>query len=422
MIIKHNKINFNVFYFLLVVLCACFTCHAQQNTCQFNYTFKTEVVYNDTHGFEVSDTIERFAREQNKYLNKSRYFDSKFIRKPKEVRKYHTKQKHNTGDVGQLIDIYTEDGQWVPCTYFDRNSDTLLIVGEGFTNEREVMTPFVDMFDCDIVLFDFRGQGYKPFDIKNPETWPLDLAQVSFGMDSEICTLGQDEEKDVFAVIDYFKTKKNYKHVNGVSVCYASFIFLKAEALRPGLFDKIVVDGCWISVPLIVEKLKKDPKMIFSPQYGGWSKTWPCSQKWCGDLLEFLADAVWKLPFNNVSLLDYLPKIKNTPVLFFYGKDDLMVTRNEFEQLWEALGTREKVAIITSNPHVRNHLKQKEFYKLACDLFFDLSPAQCVEHLKSIHNVVDYHTEKLLKYKGNKNPSRRSPSQAQDSLLRANGR
>lgn len=351
---------------------------------QFSYEHKTEVVFGEEHGKALDPVIERFAWNRYKYLNDSVMFDKKFIKNIKKVRKYHITPSDMGGAGAKLVsDIVTIDGVQIFCTYFDRGKDKLIVVGEGFTNERELMTPYISLFsddqydDYDIVLFDFRGQGMRDVKWNDPETWPLNLAQNLFGMDSGLASLGEFEELDVFAVVDSFRDIKPYKQVYGVSLCHSSFIFLKAQALREregkALFDKIIVDGCWLDIPLLVEKLKKDPKLICSPQYGGWSDKWPFYEPWAQESIVFLAEHLIGLPISTkVSILDYADHIKKTPVLFFHGKNDRLVYSSEFEALWREIATKKKAAIVTSNPHVRNHLKQKEFYKLAAEMFFRL--------------------------------------------------
>jgi len=300
----------------------------------FSYQYRTEVVIKKNKSFSLSPIVEEFAKVQESHLNTSKYFDLDFIRDPAKVRAHHIAKKHNKKDVGKIVEFFTEDDELISCTYFNRGSDKLLVVGEGFTNARELLTSYLALFpDYDLVLFDFRGQGYRPFDLFDPFTWPINLAKVTFGMDSQSAMLGKDEEKDVFAVVAHFKSQKEYKHVYGVSLCYSSFIFLKAQALRPGLFDKIILDGCWLSLRKLIDKLKKDLKMLVNPQQGGFSKVWPLSEWWVQDTVESLARHVWGLQIDHdLNALDYISDIKDTPLLFFHSKDDLMVTREEFEQ------------------------------------------------------------------------------------------
>jgi pimeloyl-ACP methyl ester carboxylesterase len=362
---------------------------------QFSYQHKTEIAFDEQAGVQFPEATEKFAVKTNSFLNKSPYFDTSFIAQTKKVRQHHLKKKYDKGNIGKIVELTTRDGEYIGCTYFDRGSDKLLIIGEGFTNVREYMTPFVDMFpEHDVVLFDFRGHGYRPFSLGDADTWPIDLAKRTFGVDSEIVTFGVKEEFDVFAVVDHFKKRKNYIQVNGIGVCYGAFILLKAAALRSDLFDKLVVDGCWVSLDLLIDKLKQDLAMLRNPQQGGWKEKWPSSKKWFQKFVQWTAGNIWNLPIkNNVSILDYLPHMVDTDVLFFYGKDDLMITRPEWESIWNSIDStnnNKKSAIITSNPHVRNHLKEKEVYKLVCDLYFSLDHNDFKQSLSDVTFLKNY--------------------------------
>lgn len=339
---------------------------------QISYNYKTEVVLNGFDGLSLPNSVEDYAKEKYGYLNESIYFKTSFVRDVPLVRAHHTDVTNP--DRGQLISLHTEDGLEIKCTYFNRGSNKLVVVGAGFTNEREIMTPFVKMFEnYDVVIFDFRGHGYEPKSWGDPASWfSCNLAKNTFGMDSRQSKLGEVEEKDVIAVVKGFRALKNYEQVYGVSVCYGSFLFLKAEAVCPGLFDRIVVDGCWDTLARLISKLRHDLRLLCKPQTGGWKEYWISQQPWFQSSLLWAARNIWALNIDHdVRLSDYLPLIKQTPVLFFYGKNDLMVYRDEFEDLWNSLQVSYRVAIITSNPHVMNQYKQKELYKYVCETFFE---------------------------------------------------
>ena len=96
-------------------------------------------------------------------------------------------------------------------------------------------------------------------------------------------------------------------------------------------------------------------------------------------------------------MLDFLPHLpEHLKVLFFHGKDDLMISRHEFEIMWTTAPVKEKTAIITSNPHVWNHLKQKEFYKLTCDLFLNLPHSEFVDCLYDKQKLITHEAEQML--------------------------
>ncbi len=338
---------------------------------QFSYEYKTEIVLGAEKGFGLPKVVEDFAKREFGYLNDSQCFKTSFVRDVAAVRAHHIDPSNP--DRGQLVSLMTDDGLEIKCTYFDRGSKNLVVTAAGFTNEREIMAPFVKMFEnYDVVIFDYRGHGYEPTYLTAPSSWvTCDLAMNTFGIDSRYSRLGAVEERDIAAVVKGFKALKKYEHVYGVSVCFGSVLMLKAQALHPGLFDRIVVDGCWNSFQKMIDKYRYDLRLLCKPQTGGFKEYWLSQQVWFQDMILWLANNVWDLDIEqDIHLCDYLSQIKETPVLFFYGKNDLTVYRNEFEEIWYSLPVQYKAAVVTSNPHVMNQYKQKELYKYVCETFF----------------------------------------------------
>lgn len=372
---------------------------AQPLSGQFSYQYPIEIAHNQSQGFALNPCIEPLAKFLYGYLDHSPLFDTSFVGDPVRVKQYLAKKKHDNKFVGKSFEVYTDDGVTLPCTFFDRGSENLLIVGEGFTNYREFLVPFAAMFeDFDVVLFDFRGHGYNP-------AWAKSLSKMTFDVEGSLVTFGKKEHMDVYAVVDGFKRYKQesgtaYKNVFGLGVCYSALIFLKAAAEWPGLFDKLVLDGCWLSLPLFVQKLTKDLKAICNPQTGGWSDHWffgtPVTQR----MTVWLAKKVWGLQFDHdISVLDFASKIEKTKLLFIHGKDDYMIRKHEFETLWDSLKNVEKTAVLTCNPHVRNHWKQKELYRMICELFFADQPQEQFVSCLSDHNkCLSFYTKKLEFY------------------------
>jgi len=365
----------------------------------FSYEHTVEIAYNNTQGFELNPQIEAYARKLNQHLDGSIVFDTKFVGDAKKVREYHLKQKHAKQDNGELMHVMTKDGLKIHCTFFDRNSNKLLVIAPGFTNAREKMTPFLAMFpDHDIVIFDFRGHGYnnKGGNRKRYLCQRNVLEYVSgINIDASVVTLGDTEHLDVLAIVKTFKARKTYTAVHGLGVCYGAFVLLKTAAIYKGLFDKIVLDGSWLSRDLFIEKIRRDPKLMFDPQAGGWQNHWFWTNKRILNFIEFFLFSLAGLPRHDLSLTDYIHKITNTELLFFHSKNDLTISRAEFETIWNGIGVN-KTAIITSNPHVRNHWKQNALYKLTCDLFFTLDQKNFIASLQnsttlrsSLHSLVD---------------------------------
>ncbi len=422
----------------------------------FVYDYQTAIVHNGKPGFQLDDRVEKVAKIINRDLDQSMCFNTEFVKDVYKVRKYHVSTKKSRKEnIASLHWVTTADNIKLGCTYFNRNSSTLIVVAGGFTNEREMMTPFVDMFpDYDVVLMDWRGHGF------NPEEFVLDPIQRAFCIAPREVTFGEKEHLDAFAVVEAFrrhKKKQNngvgYAHVYGLGVCYGAFVFAKTaslterlrfglppelksrnskminasekelyqlqrtlnlidnpkmkkqaskypsytEIMEHGLFDKLILDGCWLSLPLFVEKIKNDFATLVNPQTGGLSKHWLLSTGCAKETVDFIAAKIVGMHHHsNITLLDYAPTITKTPLLFFFGKDDYMIRRHEFETLYNAIPSTEKTVVLTSNYHVRNHFKQKELYKLISDLFLHFPQEQFIEYITSPTKIVAFNAQHFL--------------------------
>lgn len=366
---EKNYSFFITIILFIITVTSTITLHSKESNPTITVTTGTNT------SFTLLGETEELAHTYYSWLNTSLFFNTRFIQESQEVRAWHLKYLH-----AQLFEVTTEDGITLSGTYFDRKSDQLIIVGSGFTNNREVMSPFVSLFDnYDVILFDFRGHGYHESSYIHPSTWNFSLSKLCFGADARTATLGRKEDFDILAVINYIKEQKGetyYSSICGVGVCYSSFIFLKTALKYPGLFDKLILDGCWVSLHSILNKLKKDPRLICVPQEGGWNNTFPFKYQWIQETLMLLAQYLMGFTLDEISLLPLLETnteaLNDTSILFWQGNHDLLTPKEEFGPLWKSLSCKDKTVIFTNNPHVRNHWKQKELYKLINELFCEL--------------------------------------------------
>lgn len=379
--------------------------HLERANIPFSYKHDTEI-YTDELGLSkpLNPFIQEYAEKKYNYLNNAFFFkDLSILSKPQEVRKYQLNKRSHHKEKGVILTTLTSDGETITGTLLDRGSDTLIVVGGGFTNYREQMAPFGDLYhEHDVLFFDYRGhgapetQGFVEW-ISSWLTWK-GIIKRSFGVDISKIKLGLTEEKDVRAIVDEAKAYKTYKQVVGLGICYSAMIFLKTQALHPHTFNKLIIDGVWLSLDQATKVLSKDLAMLWSPQRGGWSSK-PFSQnKRFRKALLSLAEYCSGIEFNTLSLLDYVPNLSpDLPILFIHGKDDLMSGREQFEHVWNATGSKKKAALITSNEHVWNHLKQKEVYKLITDLFITHSP-ELFSEITSSEKSFKEHLEGTLSF------------------------
>jgi len=372
--------------------------HLAPHQSPFTYEYVTEI-YNDLleESQQLNATFENIAIEQHSHLNDSFFFkDLKILGVPHKVRQYQLQKKKRSRDHGELLQAKTTDGQMIHGTLLRRNSKTLLVVGAGFTNYREQMAPFGDMFTkYDVLFFDFRGHGYEEENPLLPTTWKS-FSKKLLGIDRKKARLGLCEEQDVKAIVEHTKSKYEYNQVIGLGICYSTCIFVKTAALYPQIFDKLILDGCWLSLHHATEILARDPGMIARPQrHSSLANNWLIKQKWFRSMLLNFAQRFLNIEFNTVSILDYAPKLPNIPILFIHGKDDVLIPRNQFEVIWHATLIPRKTAIITSNEHVWNHLKQKEAYKEWCELFVDNTHENFTMLLTSPEALIAYKSHQI---------------------------
>lgn len=373
--------------------------HLAPQDSPFTYKHRTEV-YNELLGksFKMPDAFEKIALEEHAHLNNSFFFkDIKMLHNAEKVRAYQLKHRRNQRDTGELIQAQTPDGHTIRGTLLNRHSDTLLVVGGGFTNHRELMAPFGDMFDkVDVLFFDYRGQGKESSNPLRPATWQS-FSKRLFGIERKTVRLGQSEELDVHAIVSKALSQKSYSQVVGLGMCYSGLIFVKTAALFPKMFHKLILDGCWFSLQDAVEIIARDPGLILRPQvHSALANNWLVKQRWFQRSIMSLAQRLFNIDFNTVSVLDYAPNLsEDLEVLFLHGKKDVMIPAEHFEILWHATSCRRKTAIITSNQHVWNHLKQKELYKEVGELFMTTSYEQFSHLLITPDALIDHKAARL---------------------------
>lgn len=375
--------------------------HLAPQSSPFSYKHGTEV-YNHllAKSFPLPEAFEKIALEEHSHLNNSFFFkDIKMLQNAKKVRAYQLKHRRNQRDTGELIQATTTDGHIIRGTLLNRHSDTLLVVGGGFTNHRELMAPFGDMFDkVDVLFFDYRGQGKESSNPLRPASWQS-FSKRLFGIERKTVRLGQSEELDVQAIVSKATSQKKYSQVVGLGLCYSGLIFVKTAALYPTMFHKLILDGCWFSLQDAVEIIARDPGLILRPQnHSALANNWLVKQRWFQRSIMAVAQRLLNIDFNTVSVLDYAPKLpKEMEILFLQGKQDVLIPAEHFEILWHATNCTRKTAVITSNQHVWNHLKQKELYKEIGELFMTTSFEQFSHLLITPDALVDYKAARLHK-------------------------
>jgi len=378
--------------------------HLSQTASPFTYQYKHEI-YSPLLQVsrQVPEEIEKIAVQQHSYLQKTTYYrDLKLLAHGEKVRAYQLMTSPDKKESGTLLSAVTEDGVVIKATLLERNSSTLLVVGGGFTNFREQMAPMGDLFNSyDVLFFDYRGHGYEKTSLLKPRTWK-NLSKAVLGIDRKQVRLGLSEHADVKAIVQAACHHKKYTNVVGLGICYSGLILIKTAALYPDLFTKLIIDGCWHSLRDAVETLAKDPGMIPHPQrHSRWQHNWLVRQRWFQRAIIWFGQKLFNVEFDTVSVMDYAPLLKESmPILFIHGKDDAMIPREKFETMFHATNCRQKTALITTNPHVWNHLKEKELYKEVVEMFIGMSYQQFNHFMITPEALIDYKTARLQQLAG----------------------
>jgi len=364
------------------------------NTAAHWYENKTFILSSNNE-FILDPQVEQLAKIAYTDLNDSIFFNTKNIVNSPFIQKEFEKIG------GQEVIIETEDHVKLKCSYFDRNKNKILIIAPGLTNAKEKMAPFISMFfdDYDLLILNFRGHGdviknkinLNPLNCILQKILEIDLSQIRFG---------KEEEKDVLAAISFAKNQKEYSSISGLGVCYGALILAKTQGLfdktnsnKTKLFDNLILDGCWLSLASFKAKIISNPVLIFNPQKGNAS---PFVRKmfqnhWFVNCIENMLYNLSKIRFDELNVTDYLSEITTSKILMFYGKNDLTISRNEFEEIWASITQAPKLAVITSNEHVWNHLKQKELYKLICKLHLDYNSIETAEaYLNNLESLKSF--------------------------------
>lgn len=339
---------------------------AQSPAIQFKIG-RTKVAIQDAF---VEQCVQQFA-----YLNSynDSFFNVRFLKQHAQVRAFLTEQYGATGDT-PVYECIQQGDLAVHVTHFDRKSQYVLFICGGFTNAREYMAPYVKLFpDYDLVFFDLPGHGLEK---QQANSYKGIMSDSLCGVNVEAITLGQAESRVIQAVADFYQRKKYYRKKCAIARCYSVPFFAQAALdwqqnhVTP-LFDTLIIDSAFASFSSFVPNF---PRLfcsaLHSPFLNHMSQTWLVKK--CFSLLAgyFLPVTVDSCP-ATATILNQLASID---MLFFHGSQDLAISMDDFESIWNGIpDVHRKAVIYTNNKHAMNHIKQKEMYAFVCRSFIESS-------------------------------------------------
>jgi pimeloyl-ACP methyl ester carboxylesterase len=369
-----------------------------------NPSFKLRVT--DHPEQPLSQLVYSHALERCGWLNQlnKTLFNTRILRQPNKMRFIISDLPNKLG-AGKTVQIpleYEPDIK-ISCTYVDRNSSSLIVMGGGFGNPREMLAPLLALFkNHDIVIFDHIGHGLD----HKPQT-PLGMIlHTALGVDFTEIKGGIHEESEVISVVNHFTKKKQYQNIYGMGFCYSAAIFVRAAAYAPKkLFDKLILDGAWESGVDLIRRFSDEPELYFDPQRGT-----PDTNKmsWAQQVVysTYMRLARYKIVQHYVngraqdahSVGPALQALNDTPILFLHGANDLLIPKQEFEDVWNSTNS-DKCAVITDSRHLQNHIKYKELFAWISELFLSLPFAE-FKHALISPDLTECLSEKIFPAQG----------------------
>jgi len=276
-------------------------------------------------------------------------------------------QQPNNPSLTQLFhefEVKTPSGLEISASHFDRNSDVLVVAGQGFQHTKKSVYALAALYpNCDVVTFNYRWARLWQFALK-PSTLYRPLTELLL-----------NEYEEVSTVVLHMKQKKSYRSVIGHAICYSTYPFIAAQAeSQEKLFDKIILDSTFATTPDIIEKIIQDPLLFCNPQVNhspSWFKTL-LRYLYIPQLIRLLAQR-----YAHASIPSLLKTIKKTPLMLIHGKNDVIVPLiNTFNTIWQAASETVRFAYLTPYQHVMNLPKNRGLYRKVCELFIHYAPEE----------------------------------------------
>lgn len=262
------------------------------------------------------------------------------------------------------MSLTTTSGISFSARFFDNHQNRVIVLGQGFLRDMNIMQDFVHLLgpDFDYIMFDYRWKNITSY-LFNFSTCIRPLQRIFY-----------DEQEEVLAVTRFLKSKKQYKETIGLGQCYSSFLFMMTQAQEQQkgnqLFSRLILDGCWYSLREFAAHVDKDPWLIANPQRGRpfWLRQL-CAPHALQGAIKTLTHCM-----SDVVIKPYAEQIKNTPILFIHGMNDLLISIESFSRVWHAVQVPKSV-LLTPHRHADNRQSDGMMIQ-ACKTFLQSSSVE----------------------------------------------
>lgn len=261
-----------------------------------------------------------------------------------------TKKDRQTFAAEELV-LTTQDGVAVPAIFINNHSDRVVVLGASCLQDAlHKMNSFAARLiqsGYDIMMFDYRWHSQ-----------PL-RSTVWSSLFGPIEQLVEKEKNEVTAVIKYLKEyNPSYKDIVGLGQCYSCYTFaaaqIQAQKNGESCFTKLIFESPWLSLWSVMEASQQEPQVCVcetspdaNPYYIKSIMRFPLI-KWPINLLK----KIFCYFSPETSIIRYIKEIKDVPILFIYGQDDIEVPVNHFNRIWTAT-TTPKATLVVPGGHTK---------------------------------------------------------------------
>ena len=230
----------------------------------------------------------------------------------------------------------TKDNLEINGWWIKNKSDKAIILCHGIgTSKADMLNyiPFLYKEGYNLLVFDFRGHG------KNK---------------SKHNSLGFSEINDVFAAVEFIKTKKIDK-IGGLGISLGASTLIRAAARTDG-FKAIVSDSAFARLdPMIASYAKR----LYHLPY------WPVVV-----LVKKVTELRTGFHYDAVNPVDDIKNV-HVPVYIIHGLNDSNIPSKNAEEIFAAANEPKKLLMVPNADHVESHSTMQKKYESEVLKFFE---------------------------------------------------
>ena len=247
---------------------------------------------------------------------------------------------------GYEISVEAKDGNKVPATVFENESDKWVILVHGAGGDRVSTYPLAEQYledDFSVIAIDQRGSG------DNPDPW------VTFGI---------NEKMDVAAMVKYARTELGADEVivHGQSMG-AQTTALYASSVKAGAVDAADAVICDSPVPGMELQLR----LVFGDGYEGAHSL---MTNYLITTSEKYMDKVYDVDFDDGDTIKMVAN-DEIPTMIIVSEKDEVCLPELVEQVYDNIGTDKKEIVYVDSAHIEGIIDDPDGYMESVEGFLN---------------------------------------------------